>query len=310
VANKLLFHYQSTNDKAGIEGFIKLLKLHCPDANFSNSLYCMEHTGIYNNHILNFLHLKKAKIWLEHPIHIKDSLGMIRGKNDKVDAQRIATYAYKNRDEVRLWIPKRDIIQKLDRLTATRSRLVKVRKILKSPLTDSKDFLSQKDHKEAKKACEKSIDALKKDIQKIENQIHDTIQGDSYLKELFELIESVKGIGPVIATEILIITNEFKDINDAKKFACHAGVVPFEHQSGKYKGRSKTSNKANKQLKALLHNGAASAIQHSKEIKEYYVRKTAQGKNEMLVRNNICNKLIHRVFSCVHRNGAARAGKI
>lgn len=93
VANKLLFHYQSTNDKAGIEGFIKLLKLHCPDANFSNSLYCMEHTGIYNNHILNFLHLKKAKIWLEHPIHIKDSLGMIRGKNDKVDAQRIATYA-------------------------------------------------------------------------------------------------------------------------------------------------------------------------------------------------------------------------
>ena len=58
--------------------------------------------------------------------------------------------------------------------------------------------------------------------------LHDTIQGDSYLKELFELIESVKGIGPVTATEILIITNEFKDINDAKKFACHAGVVPFD----------------------------------------------------------------------------------
>jgi hypothetical protein len=40
---------------------------------------------------------------------------MIRGKNDKIDAQRIATYAYKNRDEVRLWVPKRDVIQKLDR---------------------------------------------------------------------------------------------------------------------------------------------------------------------------------------------------
>ena len=95
VANKLLFHYQSTNDKAGIEGFIKCLKSHCPEAGFSNSIYCMEHTGIYNSHIIKFLHLKKAKIWLEHPIHIKDSLGMIRGKNDKVDAQRIAVYAYK-----------------------------------------------------------------------------------------------------------------------------------------------------------------------------------------------------------------------
>jgi DNA invertase Pin-like site-specific DNA recombinase len=31
-----------------------------------------------------------------------------------VDAKRIAFYAYKNRDEVRLWTPKLDVIQKLD----------------------------------------------------------------------------------------------------------------------------------------------------------------------------------------------------
>jgi transposase len=91
---------------------------------------------------------------------------------------------------------------------------------------------------------------------------------------------------------------------------CHAGVVPFNYSSGQYKGKAKTSNKANKQLKALLHNGAMSAIQYSPEIREYYLRKTAEGKNQMLVVNNVCNKLIHRVFSCVHRNGAARAGKI
>ena len=40
-----------------------------------------------------------------------------------------------------------------------------------------------------------------------------------------------------------------------------------------------------------------SAIQHSQELKEYYMRKTAEGKNEMLVINNVCNKLIHRVFA-------------
>ena len=301
VAKKLLFHYQSTNDKAGIKSFVKHLKSQCPDADFTNSLYCMEHTGIYNNHLLNYLHSKKAKIWLEHPIHIKDSLGMIRGKNDKIDAQRIANYAYKNRDEVRLWMPKRDVIQKLDRLTAMRNRLVKTRKMLQSPLTDSDGFISKKDHNEAKKACQSTMDALKKDIKQVQKDIDTTIQGDPYLNELYELIESVKGVGPVIATEILIVTNEFKDINDPKKFACHAGVAPFIYSSGQYKGKAKTSNKANKQLKALLHNGAASAIQHSKEMKEYYVRKTAPGTNEMLVRNNICNKLIHRVFSCVHR---------
>lgn len=80
-----------------------------------------------------------------------------------------------------------------------------------------------------------------------------------------------------------------------------AAVVPFSYSSGQYKGKAKTSNKANKQLKALLHNGAMSAIQHSPEIRQYYLRKTAEGKNEMLVVNNVCNKIIHRVFSCVHR---------
>ena len=72
------------------------------------------------------------------------------------------------------------------------------------------------------------------------------------LKELFDIVESVKGIGPVIATEVLITTNKFKDIGDPKKYSCgwrstYCGFAPFEHSSGKkYKGKSKVSNKANK----------------------------------------------------------------
>ena len=47
-----------------------------------------------------------------------------------------------------------------------------------------------------------------------------------------------------------------------------------------------------------------SAIQHCKELKEYraanrYQRKVSEGKNEMLVINNVCNKLVHRIFACV-----------
>ena len=44
-----------------------------------------------------------------------------------------------------------------------------------------------------------------------------------------------------------------------------------------------------------------SAIQHCTEIKEYYQRKVGEGKNEMLVINNVCNKLVHRIFACVSR---------
>ena len=54
-------------------------------------------------------------------------------------------------------------------------------------------------------------------------------------------------------------------------------------------------------MKALFHNGAMSAIQHCTEIKEYYQRKVGEGKNEMLVMNNVGNKLVHRIFACVSR---------
>lgn len=127
--------------------------------------------------------------------------------------------------------------------------------------------------------------------------LHNTIQGDTYLKELFGLIESVKGIGPVIATEILIITNEFKDITEAKKFACHAGVVPFDgaaraapirkiQRAFQNQPRRRTAIRLIKNSKhysimgpRLLFNRFGGP--NSKEIKEYYIRKTSQGKNEI-----------------------------
>ena len=139
-------------------------------------------------------------------------------------------------------------------------------------------------------------------IKKSKNLFKTTAAADRpALKELFEIIESVKGIGPVIATEVLITTNEFKDIDDPKKYACYSGFAPFEHSSGKYKGKSKVSNKANKKVKALFHNGAMSAIQYCNEMKEYYNRKIKEGKHHMVDVNNICNKLVHRIFACISR---------
>lgn len=127
------------------------------------------------------------------------------------------------------------------RFTALRNRLIKARKMMQAPLTDCKDFVSKKDFSETKKACQNTLKALDKDIKNVNQDLQRVIQSDPHLKELYELIESVKGIGPAIATEILIVTNEFKSINDPKKFACHAGVVPFNYSSGQYKGKAKTS---------------------------------------------------------------------
>lgn len=299
--NQVLFHQQVSNDKKGIAEFIKALRQQTK-ARIGQCLFCMEHTGIYNNPLLNALHQLSAHIWIERAAHIQESMGLTRGKTDQVDAKRIALFAYKNRDEVRLWAPPRAVITQLDRLTAQRARLVKVIKQLQTPLSDSKGFVDKADRRAEQQACAASLKALKSDLKTADQAIMELAQTDPELKRLFERVTSVVGISQTTAAEIIVTTNEFKAISDPKKFACYAGVVPFERSSGQRKGRPQVSQMANKKVKSLLHLGAMSAIQHCTHLKAYYQRKVAEGKNKMLVLNNVRNKLVLRVFACVREN--------
>ena len=52
-------------------------------------------------------------------------------------------------------------------------------------------------------------------------------------------------------------------------------------------------------LKKLLHLAAMSAIQYCEELKAFYQRKVAEGKNKMSVINAVRNKLISRIFACI-----------
>jgi transposase len=47
---------------------------------------------------------------------------------------------------------------------------------------------------------------------------------------------------------------------------------------------------------------ALSAITSDPELKHYFNRKVKEGKNKMLVINNVRNKLVHRVCACVREN--------
>lgn len=268
----------------------------------SNTLFCLEHTGLYNNHVTSTLHSVSANIWVEKAIQIKRSSGLQRGKSDKIDAQRIAFFAFRNQDKARMWSAPRVVIQQLKRLTSVRERLLIMVSQLNKPLQESKKFDSKEVFNAIKNSCKASLKAIKADVKKVERQIMDVIKNDTSLSHLFSLITSVGGIGPVIACDMILTTNEFKTINDPKKYACYSGVVPFEHSSGSsVRGRTRVSHFANKNSKRLLHLAAMSIIRLEGELKTYWLRKLDEGKHKMVVLNAIRNKLIQRVFAVVKR---------
>lgn len=60
----------------------------------------MENTGVYGFDLRLFLENKKIDYCAFMPLDLKHSMGLIRGKNDKVDAERIAYYTYLHREEL------------------------------------------------------------------------------------------------------------------------------------------------------------------------------------------------------------------
>lgn len=103
-------------------------------------------------------------------LRIKESLGFSRGKNDKIDSCRIARYAYLHQDSAQLWIPQRDVIQQLARLTMLRKRLVKTKVALLQPLAETKQFLGTRAFREEKALTDPIASALKKQIKRVEKQ--------------------------------------------------------------------------------------------------------------------------------------------
>ena len=290
---------QFENTSSSIQLFFQQLRKKF-SFSYSQLIVCAEHTGIYSHVLLEFIAKHQIKVCLESALQIKRSLGIIRGKNDKVDAQRIATYAYKNRDTLTFWKPQRLAIQKLNALLVTRERLIKVKTELEVPIREAGEFIEASVLQLMFQNCRKTIKALEDDIERIDLTIKELIKQDSSLTEQFSLATSVPGIGTITALNIIVATGEFCRIQTAKKFACYAGVAPFEHSSGSsIRGKTRVSKMANMTLKKLLHLAAMSAVQWCEEIKAFYHRKQTEGKNKMSIINAVRNKLICRVYACI-----------
>lgn len=263
-------------------------------------IVCLEHTGIYCLPLLDYLVKNKIKVCVEPALQIKQSQGMTRGKSDQVDAKRIAQYAYKNKQELRFWAPQRVQVQKLKALLVLRERLVKAKVQMEIPINEAQEYVEESIRKTIVKSCQHTLKAVTADIAKVEKEIQLLVEGDAQLSEQLKWVQSVPGVGKITALNVIISTGEFQRIDEAKKFACYAGVAPFEHTSGSsIRGKTRVSKMANMTLKKLLHLAAMSAIQCCEELKVFYHRKVAEGKNRMSVINAVRNKLISRIFACI-----------
>ena len=274
-------------------------------ASVDEVLVCAEYTGRYIYPLTVGCQELGIFLWMDDPTRIKNSMGLTRGKNDAIDAARIAEYAFRHSDKaVRYAIPDAALVS-MKNLLADREFLLVDRKRYQSQLTDQKKYMAPGDFKHKNSRWKKVIKSIDEQIAAIDAEIESLIAADPVLTRQKELLVSIDGIGERIAINMIVVTGGFTRFENARQFCSFAGLTPYKYDSGtSVRSKAKISKRANQTMKALLHLSAVNVATHMKsgEYKDYYERKLKEGKHVMCILNVLRAKLVHRMFSVIKRD--------
>jgi len=295
-------HHQFANTLKGFKAYKKWLKKNGV-TDYSKLFVCMEHTGVYTIPLCEFLAHQKVTYTLVPGAEITNSIGITRGKNDKLDAKRIAKYAFKNRDEIIIHTLPKEELRELKALLSYRERVVKSRHGFKVSSKELKAFDKSSVSQSICPRSEKLIKIFTKEINQIEKDIDQFLEKHPEIKRNYELLLSVPGIGRQNALYMIYFTKNFVSFNCPKKFSSYSGIAPFRNESGKSrKSKSKVSHKANKKMKTLLTSAVVCSHPTCVEYRIYYKKQIEKGKDENSIKNVLRNKIVSRAFAVIKRN--------
>lgn len=290
---------QFANEAKGIQAlFTELLKME-PDP--QNILICCEHTGVYMDKLATAVQSIQCVFWPVHPMVIKNyQVNLQRIKSDKVDAGKILEFAVNHQHKAIHFHHKDWQGSQIKDLFRLRRQLVKIH-------TQVKNFKHAHKQQVYNSPVTTLIyaqmsDLINQYISQCEKEIKKLIKQSPRVYNLYKILVSIPGIGPVIAVHLLAITDCFEKVNNYKAFACFIGIAPFEHSSGtSVRRRTKVSKIAYRSIKADIHQGARSIIRQGLLFYEYYHKMKALNKHHNWIMNSISNKIAKIAFDLVRK---------
>jgi transposase len=264
------------NDSAGISELVQRLQQLQP------ALVLMESTGGYESAAAAALLATSLPAVVVNPRQVRDyarATGRL-AKTDKLDAQVLADFAAAVRPEARP-VP--------DAATQELASLLRRRQQLVEMLTAERNRT-----RTATLLVRKNVNAhirwLEKQIKDLDGDLNQAIRSTPAWRERDELLQGIKGIGPVLSTTLLAELPELGRLN-GKQIAALVGVAPFNRDSGKFRGRRQIWG-GRAQVRAVLYMAACSASRHNLVIRDMYQRLIVAGKPKKVVLTACMRKLL------------------
>ena len=241
----------------------------------------VESTGGYERRLVTKLAEAGLPVVVVNPRRVRSfGQGMgILAKTDAIDARLLALYGEKVEPEIRPILQGRDRL--LADLVARRRQLVAL-------------IVAEKNRRET--ACEVVRRSIAKvlrllgDERAIEERIEAILLEDAERAELSELLQSVPGVGPVVARTLLVDLPELGHLS-RREITSLVGIAPFARDSGTFRGvRRIRGGRAS--VRTALYLAAMTGARFNPVLKDLYERLRQDGKPPKLAFVAVARKLL------------------
>lgn len=266
------------------------------------AMICVENTGVYSEVLCYQLYEFGYRLTLLDPRKVWKAFPDGQPKSDPLDSLKIAEYGARYADQLQLWQPQTVLVEQIRVILSTREQLVQQ----KTATQNTHSTLARKviQTPAANRALEATRDHLKAQIKALEEELKRLIRSHPMLLQGATLLMSAPGVGWLLSAHFLVITNGFQEVPCYRTLAQYLGISPNEHTSGtSVRKRTRSRRYGPSTVRKLLHLAARSLRTHDPRAQSYFLQKTAQGKPNRLVLNNIANQLLKRLCAML-RHGS------
>ena len=228
-----------------------------------------------------------------NPRQVRDfakALGRL-AKTDGIDAETLALFAQRVQPRPTQKTPEKQ--QELDALVTRRRQLVSLRSM-------EKMRRPQAVHKAASRSIDKVLKVLDQQIAALDKAIARLIEADDDWRAKRDLIESVPGVGPTTSATLVAELPELGRLN-RQEIASLAGLAPFNHDSGKFRGQRRIRG-GRGALRATLYMAALTAKRCNEKLRSFAERLHRAGKPFKVVITACMRKLL-TILNTLVRNG-------
>ena len=261
-------------------------------------IFIIEPTSIYHELLVRFLFEAGATVYLVNPARVRkfaEGIGIL-SKNDVIDADVLTRYGLMatNLTAYSPSLPEiealRSLMNRLDALEdALRRETNRQEKVGKTTVI----------HPLEKKSIARFIKQLEKEIAQFKKSIRQVVNESPLLKQSYELLISIPGIGEKTAWLMMIVLG-LQDFENASSVASFLGLNPIEKRSGKSEyRRPRLSKRGNSRYRQALYFPAMVATRKNPDIQAQYDRLTQAGKSKMCALGAAMRKLVHICYGVI-----------